>query len=239
MSNTRSFNRNQNDLRPVKITPDVNAYAEGSVMVEFGGTKVLVTASVEESVPSWLKGKGQGWITAEYGMLPRATHTRSKREREKLSGRTHEIQRLIGRALRTCVDLGRVGERTIMVDCDVIQADGGTRTASITGGYVALALAMKKLAKKQAWNKTPLVDQVAAVSVGMKDGKVLVDLDYDEDSSCEVDMNFVMTAAGLFVEIQGTAEQKPFSGSDMNAMTEAAVGALKKLHDIQKEIVGN
>ncbi|HRK01057.1 MAG TPA: ribonuclease PH [Oligoflexia bacterium] len=231
----RSFNRGSGDLRPVKITTGVNAYAEGSVMVEFGGTKVLVTASVEESVPAWLKGKGQGWITSEYGMLPRATHTRSKRERDKLSGRTHEIQRLIGRALRTCIDLGRVGERTIMVDCDVIQADGGTRTASITGGYVALALAMKKLAATQAWNKTPIIEQVASVSVGLKNGEVLVDLDYKEDSSCEVDMNFVMTASGLFVEIQGTAEHKPFSQGDMQKMTASAMEALAKLHQIQKD----
>ncbi|MEW6055429.1 MAG: ribonuclease PH [Bdellovibrionota bacterium] len=229
----RSYDRLSSAMRPVKITTQVNAYAEGSAIVEFGRTRVLCTASIEESVPQWLKGKGQGWITAEYGMLPRSTHTRMKRERDKMSGRTHEIQRLVGRALRTVINLKRLGERSVMVDCDVLQADGGTRTASITGGYVALVLAINKLKKAQGWAETPIVDQVAAVSVGMKDGKVLVDLDYDEDSSCGVDMNFVMTGKGLFVEIQGTAEHEAFSRADMDSMTDHATVALKELMEIQ------
>jgi ribonuclease PH len=225
-------------MRPVKITTGVNAYAEGSALVEFGGTRVLCTASVEETVPQWMKGKGKGWITAEYGMLPRSTHTRSKRERDKMSGRTHEIQRLVGRALRTVLDLNRIGERTVIVDCDVLQADGGTRTASITGGYVALAMAINKIQKAQGWVQSPLSDQVAAVSVGMKEGKVLVDLDYVEDSSCDVDMNFVMLGSEAFVEIQGTAEHKPFTRPQMDEMTEAATAAIRELHAIQKRALG-
>lgn len=231
----RSYDRSSASTRPVKITTNVNEYAEGSALVEFGRTKVMCTATIEETIPNWLKGKGQGWITSEYGMLPRSTHTRMKRERDKLSGRTHEIQRLIGRALRTVLDLKRLGERTVIVDCDVIQADGGTRTAAITGGYVALALAINKLKEKQKWNESPVIDQVAAVSVGMKNGQVLVDLDYDEDSSCDVDMNFVMTAKGLFVEIQGTAEHAPFSKLDMDNMTHSAMAALLQLQEIQRE----
>jgi ribonuclease PH len=235
----RSYERAPSSLRPVKISTGVNEYAEGSALVEFGRTRVLCTASVEESVAPWLKGKGQGWVTGEYSMLPRATHTRSKRERDKMSGRTHEIQRLVGRALRACVDMSRMGERTIIVDCDVLQADGGTRTASITGGYVALAMAIEKIRKTQNWNTSPLIDQVAAVSVGLKNGEVLVDLDYVEDSSCDVDMNFVMTGKGLFVEIQGTAEHNPFSQSDMQRMTDGAVGALGQLHQIQRDVLGS
>lgn len=234
----RSYDRSAGSLRPVKITTNVNDYAEGSALVEFGKTKVLCTASIDETVAPWLKGKGQGWITAEYSMLPRSTHTRSKRERDKMSGRTHEIQRLVGRALRTCLDLKRLGERTIIVDCDVLQADGGTRTASITGGYVALALAIEKLRKAQGWNEAPLVDQVAAVSVGMKNGEVLVDLDYVEDSSCDVDMNFVVTGKDLFVEIQGTAEHGAFSKADMDRMTDGATAAIRQLHEIQKAALG-
>lgn len=234
----RSYDRSAASLRPVKITTNVNDYAEGSALVEFGKTRVLCTATVEETVAPWLKGKGQGWITAEYSMLPRSTHTRSKRERDRMSGRTHEIQRLVGRALRTCLDLKRLGERTVIVDCDVLQADGGTRTASITGGYVALALAIEKLRKAQGWNEAPLVDQVAAVSIGMKSGEVLCDLDYVEDSSCDVDMNFVMTGKGLFVEIQGTAEHGAFSKADMDRMTDGATAAIKQLHEIQKAALG-
>lgn len=230
----RSYDRSTSSMRPVKITTNVNDYAEGSAMVEFGNTRVLCTASIEESLPQWLKGKGQGWVTAEYGMLPRATHTRTRRERDKVSGRTLEIQRLVGRSLRTVVDLKRLGERSIMVDCDVIQADGGTRTASITGGYVALAMALNKLKKNLSWANVPLLDQVAAVSVGMKNGQVLVDLDYVEDSSCDVDMNFVMTGSGLFVEIQGTGEHKAFSQDEMNSMTTEAINAMKELHRLQK-----
>ena len=233
----RSYDRSKNSLRPIKVTPGVIEHAEGSVMVEFGKTRVVCTASIEENVAQWLKGKGQGWITAEYGMLPRSTHTRMKRERDKMSGRTHEIQRLIGRSLRTCLHLKRIGERTVIVDCDVIQADGGTRTAAITGGYVALFLAIEKLKTKMKWNESPMIDQVSAVSVGMKSGDILVDLDYDEDSSCDVDMNFVMTASEKFVEIQGTAEHKPFSKSEMDAMTDAAIQSLRELHKIQNQIL--
>ena len=234
---SRSYDRNSATTRPVKITTGVNEHAEGSALVEFGRTKVICTATIEETLPPWLKGKGQGWITAEYGMLPRSTHSRMKRERDKVSGRTHEIQRLIGRALRTVLDLKRIGERTITVDCDVIQADGGTRTASITGGYVALVMAVEKLREKQKWLDTPITDLVAAVSVGMKNGEVLVDLDYDEDSTCDVDMNFVMTGKGLFVEIQGTAEHKPFSKEEMDRMTADATKALRELHLVQQAVL--
>ena len=236
---SRSYDRSAQSLRPVKISLNVNEYAEGSAMVEFGRTKVMCTATIEETVAPWLKGKGQGWITAEYGMLPRSTHSRMKRERDKMSGRTHEIQRLVGRALRQCLDLKRLGERTVIIDCDVIQADGGTRTAAITGGYVALVAAVRKLQKTQKWNEAPLTDQVAAVSIGMKGGQVLVDLDYNEDSSCDVDMNFVMTGKDHFVEIQGTAEHKPFSKSEMDSMTDNAVAAIRELHKIQREALGN
>src|SRR6478609_4222907 len=206
--------RKAGEIRPLIIETGVNRYAEGSVLVKAGHTHVLCTASVEESVPGWLVGKGQGWITAEYSMLPRATHTRSKRDRAKVSGRTQEIQRLIGRALRTMVDLKALGERSIMIDCDVLQADGGTRTASITGACVALVIAIHRLAREgkvplQAWT-----DTVAAVSVGIKNGNVLVDLDYPEDSSCDVDMNFVITGQDSFVEVQGTGEQKNFNRTE-------------------------
>lgn len=235
----RSYDRNGATCRPVKITPNVNAYAEGSVMVEFGNTKVLCTASIEDSVAPWLKGKGQGWITAEYGMLPRSTHTRMKRERDKMSGRTHEIQRLIGRSLRAVLDLKKIGERTVIVDCDVIQADGGTRTASITGGYVALCLAVENLMKRANLKESPIINQVAAVSVGMKNGEVLVDLDYDEDSNTDVDMNFVMTGDERFIEIQGTGEHAAFSREDMNRMTDGAVVALRKLQELQNSVLRN
>lgn len=228
----RSFQRGPLDFRPIKITTGVNAYAEGAVIVECGGTKVLCTATVDEAVPPWLKGKGKGWVTAEYAMLPRATHSRVRRERDKVSGRTHEIQRLIGRALRCAVDLTKLGERQIIVDCDVLQADGGTRTASITGGYVALALALKQKELSSA-----LISQVGAISVGLKDGHCIVDLDYAEDSTCEVDMNFVMTSAGLIVEVQGTAEHKPFSFTEMNAMTQAASAAIERIFVIQQKIL--
>ncbi|MDR3608898.1 MAG: ribonuclease PH [Oligoflexia bacterium] len=218
--------RSSSQIRPLTIETGVNRYAEGSALIRCGDTHVLCTASIEESVPAWLAGKGRGWITAEYSMLPRATHTRSKRDREKVSGRTQEIQRLIGRALRSMVDLKALGERSIIVDCDVIQADGGTRTTSITGGCVALAMALAR-------QKLPWVDTVAAISVGIKAGEVLVDLDYEEDSSCDVDMNFVMTGKGLFVEVQGTAERQPFAGTDMQKMTELAVQAIKESQQVQ------
>jgi ribonuclease PH len=199
-------------LRPIRITRGFTRHAEGSVLVEFGGTRVLVTASVEDGVPSFMRGKGEGWITAEYGMLPRATHTRSAREaaRGKQSGRTLEIQRLIGRSLRAVVDQRALGERTVTLDCDVLQADGGTRTAAITGAYVALADAMETLQRRRAITSSPLHGQVAAVSVGIVAGQSVVDLDYAEDSSAETDMNVVMNNGGGFIEIQGTAEGHAF-----------------------------
>lgn len=204
-------------------------------MIETGHTKVLCAATIDESVPSWMKGKGSGWVTAEYNMLPRSTHTRSKREREKLGGRTHEIQRLIARALRACVDLNKIGERQIIVDCDVIQADGGTRTASITGACIALGAAISKLIVDKKIQREAWVDTVQAVSVGMKKGEVLVDLDYNEDASCDVDMNFVRTGKGDFVEIQGTGEKKAFTEEEMLKMLQGAKGALNKLQSIQNE----
>jgi ribonuclease PH len=221
------------ELRPLTIETGVSRYAEGSALIKAGNTHVLCTASVEESVPGWLVGKGQGWVTAEYSMLPRATHTRSKRDREKVSGRTQEIQRLIGRALRTMVDLKALGERSILIDCDVLQADGGTRTASISGACVALAIALKNLEKAGKIPASAFVDTVAAISVGMKNGQVLVDLDYQEDSGCEVDMNVVMTGKGEFVEVQGTAERKPFSLTNLQEMTQAASSAIQEIRKLQ------
>lgn len=220
--------RNSSQIRPLTFEVGFNRYAEGSVLVKAGNTHVLCTASIDESVPAWLKGKGQGWVTAEYSMLPRATHTRSKRDREKVSGRTQEIQRLIGRALRAMVDMKKLGERSILIDCDVLQADGGTRTASITGSCVALGLALGKLGLQAAW-----VDTVSAISIGMKGGETLTDLDYNEDSSCGVDMNFVITGKGGFVEIQGTAEREAFSKADMDRMTDAAVAACRGIREQQ------
>jgi ribonuclease PH len=231
------IDRSPLDPRPCKIEVNVSRYAEGSCLIETGFTKVFCTASVEEGVPSWLKGKGQGWITAEYSMLPRSTHTRSKRDREKVSGRTQEIQRLIGRALRAMVDLVKLGERQIIVDCDVIQADGGTRTAAITGACIAVGIALSKLVKEGKIAKSTFVDTIQAVSVGMQDGKVFVDLDYDEDSSGDVDMNFVRTGSGLFVEIQGTAEKKAFSETDLKLMMEGAVLGLNRLKARQLEVL--
>jgi ribonuclease PH len=231
------LDRSPLDPRPCKIEVNVSRYAEGSCLIETGFTRVFCTASVEEGVPSWLKGKGQGWITAEYAMLPRSTHTRSKRDREKVSGRTQEIQRLIGRALRAMVDLQKLGERQIIVDCDVIQADGGTRTAAITGACIAVGMALSKLVKENKVPKEAFVDTIQAVSVGMQDGKVFVDLDYDEDSSGDVDMNFVRTGSGLFVEIQGTAEKKAFSEADLKLMMEGAVIGLNRLKERQLEIL--
>lgn len=221
------------DLRPLVIETGVSRYAEGSALIKAGNTHVLCTASVEESVPGWLVGKGQGWITAEYSMLPRATHTRSKRDREKVSGRTQEIQRLIGRALRTMVDLKALGERSILVDCDVLQADGGTRTASISGACVAVAIALKNLEKAGKIPSHAFIDTVAAISVGMKNGQVLVDLDYQEDSGCDVDMNVVMTGKGELVEVQGTAERKPFSMAQLQEMTQSANQAIQEIRKLQ------
>lgn len=221
--------------RPIRFTPHINPYAHGSVMAEFGNTKVHVTASVQESVPPFLKGKGQGWLTAEYSMLPSSTHTRSERERKGASGRTQEIQRLIGRALRSVVDLSKLGERTIMVDCDVIVADGGTRTTSISGAYVALELAVKKLMQQGLLNQNPIRDGLAAISIGINNqNEVIADLNYEEDSSCHTDMNIVMTSSGKFVEVQGTAEGAPFSRDELNALLACAESALKVVIKEQK-----
>ncbi len=233
--------RTPNQLRKVTITPNVTRYAEGSAMIEFGNTKVLCTASVETSVPKWLAGSDKGWITAEYGMLPRSTHTRMQREKAANSGRTQEISRLIARSLRAAVDLKALGEKQITVDCDVLQADGGTRTAAITGGYVALALALGKLKAAGLLTTLPLKAPVAAVSVGLshQDGKVeaLLDLCYEEDVRIGTDMNFVMTGEGKFVEIQGTAESEPFSHAEMEAMTKLAEHGCRELIAAQHEIL--
>lgn len=229
----RKLDRSPHSLRKIKITPNYIVHAEGSVLVEFGDTKVICTASVDTGVPPFLKNTGKGWVTAEYGMLPRSTNTRIKREKAANSGRTHEIQRLIGRSLRAAVSMDMLGERQIFVDCDVIQADGGTRTASITGGYVALGLCLQGMLKRNEILTFPLKNYVAAVSCGIVDGEVRVDLDYDEDSKAEVDMNFVMTTDGKFVEIQGTAESKPFSEDQMTAMTAAARKAIEELFEVQ------
>jgi len=223
--------------RTLTFQLDFTRYAEDSVLVSTGNTRVLCTASVDDKVPDWMAGKGKGWITAEYSMLPRATHTRSKREREKVSGRTHEIQRLIGRALRAMIDPALLGERQILVDCDVLQADGGTRTASITGACVAVSVAVKKLMAVGKLKQNPIVDTVSAISVGIKNGQVLVDLDYEEDSSCEVDMNFVITGKGHFVEVQGTAERASFTREQMNAMTDGALAALERIRAKQKAAI--
>lgn len=231
--------RGPNNLRVVKITRKFTKHAEGSVLVEFGDTKVICTASVEESVPPFLRGKGSGWVTAEYSMLPRATHTRSSREstKGKVGGRTHEIQRLIGRSLRAVTDLTLLGERSVMLDCDVLQADGGTRTASITGAYVALVDAMRWLESQNLIATVPITEAVAAVSVGMVRGVPLLDLNYEEDSSAEVDMNFVMTASERFVEVQGTAEVNPFSVNDMDAMRDLAMTGIRNLFQIQRQVL--
>ncbi len=229
--------RNPKNLRETRITRNFTKHAEGSVLVEFGGTKVICTASVEETVPPFLRGKGSGWVTAEYSMLPRATHTRSPREsvRGKLGGRTHEIQRLIGRSLRAVTNLTLLGERCILVDCDVIQADGGTRTAAITGAYVALVDAVRWLQMRNLVAADPIREAVAAVSVGMVGGAPLLDLNYQEDSAAEVDMNFVMTSSGRFVEVQGTAESNPFTLDEMDAMRALAMAGIGRLFEIQDE----
>ena len=227
----RPSNRRPDELRAVRITRRYTRHAEGSVLIECGDTKVLCTASVEEKVPGFLKGRGQGWVTAEYGMLPRSTNTRMDREaaRGKQSGRTQEIQRLIGRALRAVVDMKALGERTIQIDCDVIQADGGTRTASITGAYVALQDAVTFLLDKKLIAATPIMDAVAAVSVGIYQGAPVLDLDYAEDSKCDTDMNVVMTGKGGMVEVQGTAEGVPFTRDELNALLEHAQNGIGQL----------
>ncbi len=240
MTIARFEGRAADALRAVRITRQYTRYAEGSVLVEFGHTRVLCTASVEERVPPFLKGKGQGWLTAEYGMLPRATHTRSDREaaRGKQSGRTQEIQRLIGRSMRSVFDLGALGERTVTLDCDVLQADGGTRTASITGAFVAAHDAVASLLARGAIAKSPVRDFVAAVSAGLKDGVALLDLDYDEDSSCDTDMNVVMTGSGGIVEIQGTAEGEPFSREQLDALIDLGRRGIETLVQAQRCALG-
>lgn len=236
----RSFQRGALDMRPVVLTPKTALHAEGSCTVEFGNTRVFVTCSVEEKVPPHVFGSGGGWVTAEYGMLPRATHTRSAREaaKGKQSGRTMEIQRLIGRAMRAAVDPAKLGVRTFTLDCDVLQADGGTRTASITGAYVALSQALKTLQAKKVISSIPVLMPVAAVSVGIVKGEVCVDLDYDEDSTAEVDMNIVATGDGKLVEVQGTAEHKSFDRGQLDAMLDAGLAAIAKLVELQKQAIG-
>ena len=233
----RPSGRAPDHLRPVRITRGHSRHAEGSVLVEFGDTRVLVTATVEDGVPGFLRGKGEGWVTAEYGMLPRSTHTRSAREaaRGKQGGRTLEIQRLIGRSLRAVVDLRALGERTVTLDCDVLQADGGTRTASITGAYVALADAMNALVRRRQLASSPLHGQVAAISVGIVRGETVVDLDYAEDSGAETDMNVVMNNGGGFVEVQGTAEGHAFRRHELDRLLDLAAGACDRLFALQVE----
>ncbi|MCK0507381.1 ribonuclease PH [Aromatoleum anaerobium] len=235
----RPSQRRPDQLRPVTITRNFTCHAEGSVLVEFGATRVLCTASVEDTVPPFLRGRGQGWLTAEYGMLPRATHTRSAREaaKGKQSGRTQEIQRLIGRSLRAVVDLSALGERQIVIDCDVLQADGGTRTAAITGACVAVHDAFRKLVAEGKLPHSPLREFVAAVSVGVFQGVPVLDLDYAEDSGCDTDMNVVMTGSGGFVEVQGTAEGATFSRAELNALLELAESGIRRLVEAQKAAI--
>ncbi len=235
----RADGRNYNELRKVVITPNASEYAEGSVLVEFGKTKVLCTASLDENFPKWLQNTGKGWVTAEYGMLPRSTHTRIKRDKSMNSGRTQEIARLIGRSLRAAVDLKGLGEHQIIIDCDVIQADGGTRTASVTGGFVALALALKKLHALSEIKTIPLVQYVSAISVGLKNSTPYLDLNYDEDSSIETDMNFVLTNKLEFVEIQGTAEGTTFNQKQLAQMVDVATSGCVQLFREQEKIIGS
>jgi len=235
----RSDNRAPDQLRPVNIVPDFVPTAEGSALIEVGNTRVICTASIDETVPGFMKGSGKGWITAEYSMLPRSTLTRTPREasRGRQSGRTHEIQRLIGRALRAAVDLSHMGERTITLDCDVIQADGGTRTASITGAFVALGLAMEKLVESGTLSAAPIRDFVAAVSVGIVEGNILLDLCYEEDSHAEVDLNFVMTGARKIVEVQATAEKHPFDEAQLKRMIDLAAHGIEGLIAKQRTVL--
>jgi ribonuclease PH len=234
MSYTRLDGRALDAIRQTKITPNYLPYAEGSALIEVGNTKVICAASVEEKVPMFMRNQGRGWVTAEYSMLPRATHTRTQREIQRPSGRTQEIQRLIGRSLRTVVDMTAMGERTVTVDCDVIQADGGTRTASITGAYVALALALRKMEQDKKLKKNPLLSEVAAISVGMVEQTALLDLKYEEDSTAEVDMNVVCTGQGKFIELQGTAEREPFNRQQMDEMLALAEKGIQHLFTIQR-----
>jgi ribonuclease PH len=237
----RSDNRSASQLRTTKLTPDFLPHAEGSVLIEAGQTRVICTASVEDRVPPFLRNTGKGWVTAEYGMLPRATSTRTTREATagKVGGRTQEIQRLIGRSLRSVTNLHALGERTIWIDCDVIQADGGTRTASITGAFVALALALETLRERDQLRTIPLADYVAATSVGIVDGEALLDLAYDDDSRAEVDMNVVKTGDGRFIEVQGTAEALPFGREALLALLDLADTGIRQLIEYQRAIVGH
>ncbi|MFZ4540647.1 MAG: ribonuclease PH [Rickettsiales bacterium] len=237
---TRSFNRAAADLRPVTLTPDISRHAEGSCLVEFGHTKVLCTASIEVGVPYFLRNTGTGWVTAEYGMLPRATNSRNPREaaKGKQSGRTQEIQRLIGRSLRTAIDLEKLGERQIIIDCDVIEADGGTRTASITGGFVALARAIQSLQKKGELKANPLLDPVAAISCGIVKGAALLDLDYVEDSGAEVDANIIMTAKGEIVELQMSGEESTFTEAELASLLMLGKSGIKALVEKQRQALG-
>jgi ribonuclease PH len=236
----RSSGRKWDELRPIKITNNYLQHA-ASVLVEFGNTKVICTAALDDKTAPFLRNTGKGWLTAEYSMLPMATQTRTTREaaRGRLGGRTHEIQRLIGRSLRAVTDLTAFGEKTIYIDCDVIQADGGTRTASITGGFVALVDLFKKMKQNGIIEKIPINDYVSAISVGIVDNEIIIDLEYKEDSKAEVDMNFVMTGSGLFIEVQGTAEQQPFDKEQLDKMTELATSGIKKITAKQKEITGD
>ncbi len=235
----RSDGRSLDQMRPAKITLDYIRTAEGSCLIEVGNTRVICTCSIEETVPGWMRNQGRGWITSEYGMLPRSTLTRTAREssRGRVGGRTHEIQRLIGRSMRAVVDLGKLGERTLWIDCDVIQADGGTRTASMTGGFVAMALALEKLVAAGTLKAVPLGDQVAAVSVGIVDGECMLDQAYEEDSRAEVDTNFVMTGANRFVEVQATAEREPFGNEQLARMTALARQGIGELLELQKSVL--
>jgi ribonuclease PH len=234
----RLDNRKLSELRSVKITPEVIRYAEGSVQIDMGNTRVICTATVDPMVPKWLQGSGQGWVSAEYGMLPRSTHTRISREKAMNSGRTQEISRLIGRSLRAAVDLKALGEKQIQIDCDVIQADGGTRTASITGGFVALALALNFIKNQGGLQTIPLKSYVSAISVGLLNDNVLLDLNYEEDSACGTDMNFVLTSRDEFVEVQGTAEGQTFTKAQMDQMALVATAGCRDLFAKQAEIVG-
>jgi len=236
----RSFDRATDQLRPIKLTPSASRHAEGSCLVEFGHTKVLCTASVDEGVPHFLRNTGRGWVTAEYGMLPRSTNSRNPREaaKGKQSGRTQEIQRLIGRALRTSVDLAKLGERQIIIDCDVLEADGGTRTASITGGFVALALALQGLQKRGLLKQNPLIVPVAAISCGIVDGQARLDLDYEEDSRAEVDANIIMTADGQLVELQASGEESTFSEAQFAAMLVLGKSGIAQLVKAQQTALG-
>jgi ribonuclease PH len=235
----RKDGRKFNQLRPVKVTKDFIKYPEGSVLIECGNTKIICNASIEEKVPPFLKGTGQGWVTAEYSMLPRSTHTRMMREsvQGKISGRTQEIQRLIGRSLRAAIDMTKLGERTVWIDCDVIQADGGTRTASITGAYMALASAIDKCVKSGMLSKNPLKSQIAAVSLGILNNELLLDIDYKEDSSCEIDMNLIMDKQGRIVEIQGTGERGVFTKKQLDAIIKLGWVGIKKLFAIQNKFI--